>query len=96
MTTKAPLFGQFLMVGPTQDWAPGWMAAPESSGYLDLDFFKFGMKKLGGQRWGFGAQISRSGGKFFHKGLVVAAEFSTHNFRRTSGHYLVYSYPPVN
>ena len=46
--------GSFLLEAPADlllgDAAPpvsGWMAAPESSGYLDLDFFKFGMKKLG-------------------------------------------------
>lgn len=47
------------MLGSAQDifHPSGWMAAPESSGYLDLDFFKFGMKKLGGEKLGFLAQI---------------------------------------
>jgi len=58
------------------------MAAPESSGYLDLDFFKFGMKKLGGEKLGFVAQIC-------HKGRVVRisqrffVKVAKNNFRPT-------------
>eukprot|EP00435_Cladocopium_sp_Y103_P021823 s2875_g5.t1 len=46
--------GSFLLEAPADellgDSAPpvgGWMAAPESSGYVDLEGFKYGMKKLG-------------------------------------------------
>ena len=67
LTTKIPaFFGYFFgcLARPEICHPSGWMAAPESSGYLDLDFFKFGMKKLGGEKLGFVAQIC-------HKGRLV-------------------------